>query len=383
MFNVVCRNLTGDHSPDAVNVLYDMCRRNLPEGTEGRFICLIGNGFAYHGYDDGIEVQHHLDALPETYLELPINCCIIGALEGEITYADYDPSGLFPTDATVVLFHDKRPAECDGWVKHIWKIGGATMPAKVTDTNISVDDRRVNVISALERDCRWFEPVEATSKAMIIVGGGPSLNDELLTLQAIDGDIFAVNNAARYLDDRGIRVQAHVLMDAHGLVADFVAPDIRMDRYYASQCEPGVLDMAGKELICWHAASDCLNSLSASYVVSGGSTAAMRALILGYGLGYRMFHLFGIDCSFSGEKQHIYLQHKYPDVVDVACGERSFKSSPQMVAQAEDFKVTAWDMIQAGCEITVHGNSLLKAVAEEMILESAKTQMENQCLIQV
>lgn len=373
MFNVVCQNLEGEHSPDAVNILYDMVRRNLPEDMEGRFICLIGNAHNYHGYDAGIEVRHHLDQMPETYLELPVNCCIVGPLEGDIQYATYSPEDTFLLGTTVVLFPDKKPHECDGWVKHVWKLGGATTPGKITGTNISVEDRRENVLSALGRDCRWFEPVKAHNRVAIIVGGGPSLNDELLALQAINGDIFAVNNTARYLADRGVAVHAHVLMDAHELVTGFVAADVRMNRYYASQCRPEVLAMAGKELICWHAASDCLNSLAANHVIGGGSTGAMRTLILAYGLGYRSFHLFGLDSSFKAERQHCYEQHKYENVVDVACGTRTFKSSPQMVAQAEDFKITAWDMIQAGCEITVHGDSLLKTVAEEMLLESAKT----------
>lgn len=99
------------------------------------------------------------------------------------------------------------------------------------------------------------------------------------------------------------------------------------------------------------------------HVIGGGSTGASRAIMLAYGLGYRKFQLFGLDSSFDGDAVHAYSQAKYANTIDVTCGDEVFKTSPQLLGQAEDFKLLFPDFMQAGCEITVHGKGLLRAIA--------------------
>jgi len=185
------------------------------------------------------------------------------------------------------------------------------------------------------------------------------------------GEVFAVNNVPRYLAERGLDVDVHVLMDADPLVASFVAPELRHIRYYASQCEPEALDKAGNELILWHAASQALDNITGiTHIVGGGSTTATRALYIAYGLGYRDFHLFGLDSSYEGDRCHAYAQGGYDTVLEVACGDKTFRSSPQMIAQAEDFKKILPDMVSAGCSVTVHGGGLLKAIADKFLTKN-------------
>lgn len=240
----------------------------------------------------------------------------------------------------------------------------------IVDTNISVEVRARNVRSAMARGKRVFKPVAAHDRPCVLVGGGPSLRSELFTLSAFaaEGDLFAVNNVPRYLAERGLDTDVHVLMDADPLIATFVVPQLKSIRYYASQCEPEVLDKAGNELILWHAASMCLDDIPGiTDIVGGGSTTATRALYLAYGLGYRTFHLFGMDSSYEGDRCHAYEQHGYDTVLDVACGDEAFRASPQLIAQAEDFRVIIPDMIKAGCEVTVHGSGLLRAIANQFL----------------
>ncbi len=240
----------------------------------------------------------------------------------------------------------------------------------IIDTNISVEKRAENVRAAMLRNARQFKPVKAHDRACILVGGGPSLRSEIFMLSAMatQGDVFAVNNVPRYLAERGLDTDVHVLMDADPVVAGFVVTQLKSIRYYASQCEPEVLDKAGNELIMWHAASQCLDDVPGiTNIVGGGSTTATRALYLAYGLGYRTFHLFGMDSSYEGDRCHAYEQWGYDTVLDVMCAGEAFRSSPQMIAQAEDFKVIIPDMIQAGCEVTVHGQGLLRAIANQFL----------------
>ena len=244
------------------------------------------------------------------------------------------------------------------------------MSVMIMDTNISVTKRAENVLSALKRGARQFKPCLPHDRSCILVGGGPSVQNELFMVSALStqGEIFAVNNVPRYLAERGLDTDVHVLMDAHPIVADFVVPQLKSIRYYASQCEPEVLDRAGNELILWHAASQALDGIDGiNNIVGGGSTTATRALYLAYGLGYRDFHLFGLDSSYDGDRCHAYKQGGYETTLDVHCGEETFKSSPQLIAQAEDFKVIIPEMIKAGCTVTIHGSGLLRSIANKFL----------------
>jgi len=89
-------------------------------------------------------------------------------------------------------------------------------------------------------------------------------------------------------------------------------------------------------------------------------------MILAYGLGHRKMHLFGLDSSYEGDVGHVYGQANYQKHVNVTCGDETFRTSPQLLGQAEDFKMVAPDLISAGCEIMVHGGGLLKALALQM-----------------
>lgn len=247
------------------------------------------------------------------------------------------------------------------------------MSVMILDANVSTENRADNVRSAMKRGARILELREPHKRTCILVGGGPSVQNELFTISALvpQGDIFAVNNVPRYLAARGLEPDVHVLMDAMPSVAEFVATDIRCIRYYASQCDPAVLDRAGNELIIWHAASQALDDIPGiANIVGGGSTTATRAIYLAYGLGYRDFHLFGFDSSYDGDKGHAYSQADYETVLDVSCGAETFKSSPQLIAQAEDFKVIIPQMITAGCSVTVHGYGLLRSIADHFIIKT-------------
>lgn len=365
MLNIGCVK-TPEYGPEYVDILFDMIRRNLPEGTEGRLTC-------YTNDPSGINPDIHIETSSSTRsvdFMFPLNCCVIGSLDCMLDgkapeSAIYD--GSIPKTAKIVAFHNTKAEECSDWVKHVWKIGGSTTPCLTFIPNVGLEKRSDNVKSSLVRDCRWFEPKPAHDRKAIIIGGGPSLSYELDTIRLMDGDIWAINNVPKFLKTHQIKPDFHVLMDAHECVAGYVSPDIRMTRYYASQCEPSVLDLAGDELVCWHAASDCLKDIEiTSHPIGGGTTAVMRTLPMLYGLGYRDFHLFGLDSSFEGGRAHAYDQHGYDTILDVICGDQVFKSSPQMVGQAEDFKIMAPDLIAAGCEITVYGDGLLKSIVMNM-----------------
>jgi hypothetical protein len=352
-----------------VEILRDMVARNLPEGTEGRFICFT---------DEPDDLGPWITKLPlladrgETIM-FPLGCCIVRGLDsllksGNVECAFYN--GEFPKTAQVVVFADDNPGKIPGWPQQVYKIGGGTAAEMSFIPAVPLENLSANIRHALGLNCRWFEPVEPHDGILVICGGAPSLAEDLpvISLLSREATVWAINGVADYLFREGITPDGHVMLDALPECLRFVSPHIRMTRYYASQVNPSVLDAAGSSLVCWHAGGEgmkAIKDVNFRNIVGGGSTAASRAMVLGHGLGYRKFHLFGLDSSYEN-RVHAYEQRGYEKTVDAAYEGRTFRTSPQLLGQADDFKIMLPDFINAGCEVVVHGDGLLKAIASQM-----------------
>lgn len=69
MLHVVCVKWGALYGPEYVNVLYDMCRRNLPEGFPGKFVCFTDDP---KGLDEGIEARALPADLPGWWSKLAL-----------------------------------------------------------------------------------------------------------------------------------------------------------------------------------------------------------------------------------------------------------------------------------------------------------------------
>lgn len=117
MLNIACVKWGDKFSPDYVNILYDMCRRNLPEGYKGRFVCFTDNP---DGLDEGVDVeelpsgligywnklalfQEHAFEKGDRVLYLDLDTIVIGKLDDIVKYEgdfailrdEYRGSGTF------------------------------------------------------------------------------------------------------------------------------------------------------------------------------------------------------------------------------------------------------------------------------------------------
>lgn len=362
--------------PEAVHILFDMISRNLPEGTEGKFVC-----FTDWDQELGPWIEKRpLNASRDGVYMLPLNCLVIRGLDALLKHEQVKScfyEGTFPEDAAVVVFPEGvKPQDCDNWVRHVYKIGGGSSAEMTFVPSVSKEVLKENIRYSFRKAKQWFEPEIPHDKTAIIIGGGPSLEDEIpfLKVLAPDCTVFALNAVPGYLRRLGIGTDVHVMLDAHAGCEAFVWPGSPTKRYYASQCDKGVLFAAsqlGDSLVCWHAGGEPMDELAKEgysflNIVGGGSTGATRAMVLAYGLGYRKMHLFGMDSSYDGDRGHAYDQADYEKFLSVTCGDEVFKTSPQLLGQAEDFKLIAPGLVAAACEITVHGKGLLRAVADQM-----------------
>jgi len=282
-----------------------------------------------------------------------------------------DCQQFVPKGTSVVFFHGfPRPHQCFNWVKDVWKVSNETMFFAM---NTKEDEVRRNIRHALTKP-KWIEMRDGTPHSAIIVGGGPSLEDDIWRIKGwqLSGSVvFATNNTFEFLLERGVTPDAHVMHDAREANLSFV-PKIKTICYYASQCHPEILDAAGERLVCWHPHSEtCLdeigNNAKGPTMVSGGSTAGLNAISLAYILGHRQFLLFGFDSSYEDE------HHAYPQslndgelVLDVQAHGKNFKCAPWMIQQSEQFLSLAKQLTTLGCELTVYGRGLIPTLAQHI-----------------
>lgn len=280
-----------------------------------------------------------------------------------------------PRGTSVVFFHGHpRPHEVTtGWVPEVWKIGGGSGLEFVVQANSSDDTLRDNAVDALKRP-HWLAMKPEHKGVALIVGGGPSLAETLFYVRGMQKNrctVFATNNTYRYLKEQGIQPDAHVMLDARPQNIEFV-PTESVPKYYASICDKSVLEAAGSDLIAWHPHQPCIHDHikhhpSAAIEIGGGTTVGLRAIAVAYVLGYREFRLFGFDSCYR-ETHHAYPQslNDGEKTVEVTVAGKRYKCAPWMVSQAEEFKELVAAMVNMGCMVTVYGEGMLQAVAEEM-----------------
>ena len=400
MFYVVCER--PDHScpVEYVNILRDMVARNLPDDTEGQFVCF---SMVPDGLDDRVTYIHgHYD--PSKFkgkrtLVLPMGAVIVGALDEIIAHpifddhipalyelsalfpgqiVNYDPHADFPMGAKIVLFTRHKPHQCGGWVKDVWKIGGMSA-AEITFTGPNVPQEKLveHIVAAHARNSKWVELTPAHAVPAIIVAGGPSLKRSVETIKRMQREgahVFALNNTVSFLLERGIIPDCHVLLDAWEEAIPYVRTDVPMTRYYASQCDPRALDLAGDELILWNPHIINLETAIPDLhepTIRGGSTISTRVPFLLHVLGYRNLHLFGVDSSYEDGEGHAYAQIDYANTLEVKFGGKEYRSAAPLVGQVQEFQRLLPEILALGCQLVIHGDGLLPDVAAEMLREVA------------
>lgn len=226
------------------------------------------------------------------------------------------------------------------------------------------------------RDLPWVAEQPGHARTAIVVGGGPSLADNLDRLRAMDGDIYALNGAHDYLISHGIVPRALILLDSRAADAAFVkSPRDGVEYLVSHQCHPDVFDaLDGHDVRLW---ANYIPEVDAPAIaVVGGATVGVKALPLLYVMGYRSFHLFGYDSSYRGDDNHAYSQplNAGEDRIDVWSGGRKFSCAPWMAKQVTEFVEAAKLLTSLGCEIDVTGDGLLPCAAQ--LMAGAKPSMD-------
>lgn len=290
-----------------------------------------------------------------------------------------------PRGASVICFHGQpKPHNCGAnWIDGVWKIDGSTSFEIEQFCNTEDAQIEANIKYTMSLPHPWLEPKPENNRTAVIVGGAPSLNDTISKINDIpDSDVFSCNNTAKLLSRLEIGFDYHVMVDARAENASFLTNLRPLKGYlFSSMCNRNVFDaIQDTSVTVFHPKiKGIVEALEGdtrpACIVGGGSTVCLKAIAIAYIMGYRKFHLFGMDSSYSGDEHHAYSQTINDDdlIVQVQVDDQFFKTSPWMVAQADEFDDLMIELMRLGCTFDISGDGLIPYIARDRIRQASRT----------
>ena len=226
-----------------------------------------------------------------------------------------------------------------------------------------------NIKANLAMGLQEVRPHDLQDTEMLILAGGPSLNDYVEDIREMRKRMpcVTVNGAYNWALERGIEPGAQIVLDSREFNKRFCEPVRPNCRYLvASQCHPSLVSSLPPEQVwLWHSGNHALLEGRECFPVYGGMTVMLRALPLLRMLGFAKFHIFGFDSCLLGD-HHAYEQKEndMKTVVNVTVGGRTFACHPWMLSQAHEFMQLIKHLIGDHCEMAVYGPGLIAHILE-------------------
>jgi uncharacterized Rossmann fold enzyme len=230
----------------------------------------------------------------------------------------------------------------------------------------------------LQRPVQKFTPsLLVHDGTLVIVGSGMSVADhvdEIRQEKAAGRPVIAVKGAHDWLLERDIVPDAWVCMDPQGKIVNGIQQK-RTEVCYlvASQSHPAVFDhLEGCQVVMWHAwAGKEEQDLAPDAMwVGGGSTSGLRALTLGYLMGFRRFVLYGFDsCIREDGVKRVDGTLAAEKRLKIRVGKegKDYLCNSPMAAQAVEFQTNFQFM--PGIKVKVVGEGLIAAIMAERARE--------------
>lgn len=246
------------------------------------------------------------------------------------------------------------------------------------ENNVSTDTVRQNILHASQRDLEWLALLPETDQECLIVAGGPSLTADIEKVRKrhkAGAYILALNGAARFLNLHSIIPDALIVLDARpNKNNDFLRCETKK-LFLASQCDKTLFDQFDPHhTVLFHIDTPNIGSYVPGkrqiQAIGGGANVGLIALSLAYTRGFRKLHLYGYDSSYQDNVHHAYTQtaNDMDQAINAIAKGRTFKAAPWMIYQVEQFQILLPQLINLGCDVTVHGEGLLPFVAWHMTL---------------
>ena len=261
---------------------------------------------------------------------------------------------------------------------------------KIKTLNCVSDDKiqgNIRYATTLFPREKFFPQLKAHRRVAVMVSGGPSLPkhyDELREHQRLGHYLVCVKSAHHRLIDAGIVPWGCMLLDPRIDTLKWVDPTHPDIIYFvASMCCPAVVEHikdSGSKYFGYHALvgageQQVLEDVHRRWIeqgheqppfmVSGGSTAAMRGISVLHSMGFREFHLYAYDsCYYEQPDMSVLTKTGKPRYQEVEVAGKKFWTESQMLAQAQDFQ-SLLKQQDTDVEFHVHGTGMIPWMYEK------------------
>lgn len=233
------------------------------------------------------------------------------------------------------------------------------------------DTNGANITSALARKLPQLTPALCAHDGhLVVVGSGPSLPDFLPEIRAereLRRPICAVKGAHDFLCSNEINPDLFLCVDPRDRTENIQLANDDTIYLMASRCDPVMFDhLQARKVILWHsfgviAEGDYYKGNSA---IGGGSTSGLRAITVGYVMGFRNFVLYGMDSCLAADRlTKRFTGEQAGQVIDVIVGDRTFYCNGAMAQQAQEVQELMNTL--PGLHLDVKGDGLIAAIWEE------------------
>lgn len=260
----------------------------------------------------------------------------------------------------------------------------AARPKPLTDSIIQIP--RIRAITAVDNEKRNQNvrtnsariskrvalDIPAHDRVAHLVCYGPSLKETwpaVAMAHAVGEDVFTVSGAHRFLLDRNVIPYAHLDCDPRPHKVEMLGePDKRVKYWLASCVDPSFLNkLEGCDVSLWHSyngkeSKPTIREVDPKqHIIVGGGSVGLRAMSVLYCMGYRTFHIHGMDCSFKDDEHHAGPHlGKNNGPIPIKCGNEWFQSNGTMLLYARYFRKQMQMMKDA--TVHLHGDGLLQAM---------------------
>lgn len=228
----------------------------------------------------------------------------------------------------------------------------------------------LHIRSALKRGLPELVPAMVPHDGtFVIVGSGPSLPefaDEIRQEQLKGRPVCAIKGAHDFLCENDIIPELFLSVEPRDRRENVKHKNKTTIYLLASRVNPLMFDhLSDCRIVMWHSWSiqeEC-EQLKGKLTIGGGTTSGLRAINVGYVLGYRKFVLYGFDSCLADDKiTKRFTGEKAGAIIDVIVGDRVFFCNHAMAQQAQDFQQLYKIM---NINIDVKGDGLIAAIQTE------------------
>ena len=238
-----------------------------------------------------------------------------------------------------------------------------------------VNDLQANIRSALARKLPELAPAPtAHDGTFVCVASGwsmPSFVDEIRKHQESGRPIVSVKAAHDFLCENGIKPDLWINLDPRDRTDQIKHANDHTVYMVASRCPPITFDkLQGKKILLWHSWTDSEEQKAfpaGKLAIGGGTTSGMRAINIGYILGYRKFVLYGYDSCNRADGIKRFTGEMTGPTLDVYVGDgpdrQKFVCNAAMAQQANEFQMVY--TVMPDITVEAKGPGLIAAIINE------------------